>query len=390
MADLTAATPPATASTPSATAKVVPPPLVLPEYGGACVDGLTPGLLAPPAQRPEWLPAPLRHAAQVVLLVLDGLGWSQLQDRRELAPVLSGLDGVPISTVAPTTTATALSSLALGMAPAAHGIVGYKFAVQGPSGTEVLNVLRWTTSSGDARPFLPPAELQPLPAFGGHPVPVVSRADFSGTGFSQAHQRGSREVGWVVPSSMPVLVRRLLGQGEAFVYAYYDGIDKVAHAQGLGELYDAELRAADRMIADLLDVLPPGAVLAVTADHGQVDVGPRAGFVVPDVAARTTLMSGEARFRWLHSPAGGRQDLLECARSIYGREAWVATRDEVLAAGVLGGVPDAAVRLRLGDVVLVPLGDNAYLDPRDSGDARLICRHGGLSADEVLVPLLCG
>ena len=150
------------------------------------------------------------------------------------------------------------------------------------------------------------------------------------------------------------------------------------------------LSAVDRAVAALLSALPPGAVLAVTADHGQVEVGHRAAFVAPEVAARSPLMSGEARFRWLHSRPGGADDLYECARAVYGSEAWVATRDEVLDAGVLGGVPGEEVRARLGDVVVVPLGDNAYLDPRDVGDAKLVCRHGGLSPSEVLVPLLCG
>ena len=76
-------------------------------------------------------------------------------------------------------------------------------------------------------------------------VPVVSRADFSGTGFSQAHQQGVREVSWHLPSSIPLLVRGLLKAGEPFVYAYYEGVDKIAHATGLGELYGAELNFAD-------------------------------------------------------------------------------------------------------------------------------------------------
>jgi hypothetical protein len=362
---------------------------MLPDYGRACIDSLTPALMAPPGQRPAWLPGLLGHASQVVLLVLDGLGWLQLQDRLGVAPVLAAMEGREITSVAPTTTATALTSLALGLAPAAHGIVGYKFAVDGPTGREVLNVLRWSTSSGDARQFLAPVDVQPQPAFGGRPTPVVSRSAFSGTGFSQAHQRGAREVGWVVPSSMAVLVRRLQDEGEPFVYAYYDGIDKVAHADGLGDLYAAELGAADRMVSDLLGTMVPGSVLAVTADHGQVDVGPRARFVAPEVAGRAALMSGEARFRWLHSYPERTAELLECARSVYGDEAWVATRDQVLEAGVLGGIPDEKACRRLGDVVMVPLGDQGYLDPKDAGDARLVCRHGGLSPAEVLVPLLC-
>lgn len=369
---------------------VLPAPFLMPSYGDACLDSLVPALMAAPGGRPSWLPAPASVAGQVVLLVLDGLGWLQLQERAHVAPVLAGLEGGPLSSVAPTTTATALSSLTLGTTPAGHGILGYKFLVNGPSGREILNALRWTTVSGDARQFFPPAQAQPLPAFGGHSVPVVSRADFAGTGFSQAHQRGGRDVGWVVPSSMPPLVRDVLGQGHPFVYAYYDGIDKVAHATGLGDLYSAELAFVDQMVSALLSVLPPGAALVVTADHGQVDASARARPVVPQVAAEAQLMSGDARFRWLHSRPGRADALFERAASAYGDEAWVATREQVVSTGILGGVPTPEACERLGDVAMVPYGGDAYLDPGDGGDARLICRHGGLSADEMLVPLVAG
>jgi predicted AlkP superfamily pyrophosphatase or phosphodiesterase len=320
--------------------------------------------------------------------VVDGLGWRQLQDRAHLTPIMASLDGEPISSVAPTTTATALTSLALGMAPAAHGIVGYKFAVNGPSGREVLNVLRWTTRSGDARQFLPPRSVQPVPAFEGVSVPVVTKADFSNSGFTQAHERGARDVPWHVPSSIPALVRRLLLDDEPLVYAYYDGVDRVAHATGLGELYDAELGFVDWLVGQILSSMPSGTVLALVADHGQVDVGPHAGVVAPQVAAESELFSGEARFRWLHGRPGRLDALVELAHGVYGTEAWVATREEIVDTGVLGGVPSQEALERLGDVALIPLGLSAYLDPTDAGDAKLVCRHGGLTPEEVLVPLL--
>jgi hypothetical protein len=369
-------------------AQALPEPLMMPAYGGACLSSLVPALLAAPKQRPAWLPAPLREASQVVLLVVDGLGWLQLQPRAQLAPVMAALEGGPITSVAPTTTATALTSLALGMTPAEHGILGYKFLVDGPSGKEVLNVLRWSTSSGDARKFLPPSVVQPRPAFGGSEVPVVSRADFSGTGFSQAHQKGVREVSWHLPSSIPLLVRGLLRAGEPFVYAYYEGVDKIAHATGLGELYGAELGFADRLVSQILSVLPEGAALGITADHGQVDIGGRAAVVAPQVAVESSGMSGESRFRWLHSWPGRADILLDRAVARYSDEAWVATRDEVVSSGVLGGVPSEEALGRLGDVLIVPRGDYAYLDPTDLGEAKLVSRHGGLTPEEMLVPLL--
>jgi hypothetical protein len=180
----------------------------------------------------------------------------------------------------------------------------------------------------------------------------------------------------------------LLGEGEPFVYAYYEGVDKIAHATGMGELYGAELSFADSLVCELLSVLPNGAALGIVADHGQVDVGARAVVIAPEVAAESAMMSGEPRFRWLHSLPGRADVLMERALARYGEEAWVATRDEVVGSGVFGANPSEEALRRLGDVVLVPFGDNAYLDPADPGEAKLVSRHGGLTPEEMLVPLL--
>jgi hypothetical protein len=363
-------------------------PPIRPDYGGACLDALAPALMAPPGERPGWLPAPARDAEQVVLLVLDGLGWEQLQVHRALTPAMSDMAGGAITSVVPTTTATALTSIALGQPPARHGVVGYRLRVAGPTGDEVLNVLRWRTVSGDARPFLPPVAFQPTPAFAGRGVPVVTRAEFLTTGFTVAHLSGTRQVGWWLPSGLPVEVRSLLDRGERFVYAYYDGVDKVAHISGFGRHYDAELIAADRLVADLRAVLPSGAVLVVTADHGQVEVGPAVAPVDDAVAAETVMMSGEGRFRWLHARPGGAAALAEAARHRYGAEAWVWTVDQLDEGGWFGGPLTPVLRRRLGDVALVPFLPVAYQDPADTGELRLVCRHGSLTAAEMLVPCL--
>ena len=123
-------------------------------------------------------------------------------------------------------------------------------------------------------------------------------------------------------------MRSLLRAGEPFVYAYYDGIDKVAHEYGLGEHYDAELAAADRLVGDLSRQLPPAAALVVTADHGQVEVGDNIVELHRDVAGHVAFQSGEGRFRWLHARPGRATALLEAARACHGRQAWVAPGDE--------------------------------------------------------------
>ncbi len=302
------------------------PAPVLPDYGGACLTSVVPALLATVAgsgatgepDAPGWLPAPVHGASQVVLLVLDGLGWEQLQRFGAAAPTLASASGGPITSVAPTTTATALTSLTTGVSPSVHGVVGYRLRVDldGPGANgpgEVMNVLRWRTSRGDMRRHLPPPQFQRVAPFGGRGVPAVTRSEFASTGFTAAHLTGARLHGWSVPSALVVNVRRLLGSGESFVYAYYDGLDKVAHEHGLGDHYVQELAAVDRLVGDLLGVLPHGAVLAVTSDHGQVEVGNATRLPAPALFDMVELLSGEGRFRWLHVRPGSLDDAVATA-----------------------------------------------------------------------------
>jgi Type I phosphodiesterase / nucleotide pyrophosphatase len=362
---------------------VVHEPL-LPDYGGACVTNVMPALLGHPDDAPRWIPGVAVAARQVVLFVLDGMGWEQLAARRPLAPTLSAMEGGPITTVAPSTTSTALTSITTGLPPGEHGIVGYRMAVHG----EVLNVLRWSTAAGDAHQSLPPAKLQSSPPFLGQRPPVVTRAEYRRSGFTGAHLEPARFWGYRTMATMLAEVEGLLARGEPFVYAYYDGLDKVAHEYGLGEYYDAELAWIDQVVDRIVSRLPAGAALVVIADHGQVQTGDAIVELAPAVLGECSMQSGEARFRWLHARPGRAGALWEAAAEHHGADAWVVTRDEIVAAGWFGPVVTEAARSRLGDVALVAHTNVAFHDPHDVGPYELIGRHGSLTPAEILVPLL--
>ena len=374
------------AQQPAPHAPVLHPPVPnLPDYAGACIANVAAALGAGATTTPDWLPEPAAGARQVVLLVIDGLGWDQLNARRSLAPFLSAMTGGPITSVAPTTTATALTSITTGLPPARHEVVGYRVRVDRD---DVLNVLRWRTGAGDAIDQVDPAMFQSQPVFGGRQPVVVTRTEFGPTGFTLAHLPGVRLQGWRTASSLAVEVGDALRAGETFVYAYYDGIDKIAHERGFGPFYDAELRTADRLVADVAAQLPAGAALVVTADHGQVEVGPATLPIPGEVTALTSLVSGEGRFRWLHAAPGRQADLLDACREAFGTKAWVRTVDELEDEGWYGGRLTAAGRGRLGDVAVIPFEPIAVTDPADSGEFTLRCRHGSATAAEMFVPLL--
>ena len=357
----------------------------IPEYRGANVCGIVPGLLGG-ANLPDWMPPAVADASAVVVLVLDGLGWRQLEQRANVAPVLNSLAGGPISTVAPSTTATALSSIATGLTPAEHGILGYRMLMRGA----VTNMLRWATDEGVRRHDVSPREFQPARAFCGQRVPYVTSQELIGSSFSDAHLFGGVAHGYRALSSLPVVVSELVRSGATFVHAYYPGVDKIAHERGFGEFYDAELACADRMVDDLLNRLPRDAVVLVTADHGQVEVRDRLLYPSDDLLRLIELQSGEGRMRWMHARPGAEVELFEAACEEFGGVAWVRRRSEAIAEGWFGPHFPAPMNGRLGDVVIAPFAPVSLFEEADSGPFNLICRHGSLTEDEVLVPLIAG
>jgi predicted AlkP superfamily pyrophosphatase or phosphodiesterase len=307
-----------------------------------------------------------------------------LQEHKAMAPVLTTFDGGPVTSVAPTSTASGLMSIVTGRPPSVHGIAGYRLAV----GDQSLDILKWTTRDGDARDTINPTQFQVQPPFAANRVPVVTRKHFAGTGFSSALFRDSPIHGYSALSGLPVEVWKLANAGEQFIFAYYDGLDTVAHAHGLSEHYDAELYTVDRLVRDLLAGLPAGCALVVTSDHGQVQVGGRNVSIDQDVEDFCTMYSGEGRFRWLHTSPDRVDALVGLCRERFGELAWVMTRDEAVATNMFGGPLPDWILSRLGDVVLIAREPVAFRDPTHNHENQMQCRHGSLTAAEMYVPLL--
>jgi hypothetical protein len=217
---------------------------------------------------------------------------------------------------------------------------------------------------------------------------MVGKGELEGSGFTSAHLDGVRMHGWRLMSSIPVLLGELLRAGEPLVYAYYDGIDRAAHERGFGPFYDAELVLVDRLVDDIVAAMPTGAVLLVTADHGQVHVGANTRAPGAAVLARTRSQSGEGRFRWLHARAGAASELFDAAVDAHHDVAWVVSREQVIDEGWFGPSVPTPIAGRLGDVALVARDAVSFDDPADSGPYPLVCRHGSLTSAEMLVPLL--
>jgi hypothetical protein len=356
---------------------------VLPDYSGPNIVNVVPALLG--RRRVEWLPEPVTGASTVVLLVLDGLGWEAICSHPDEMPEVTALAGGVITTVVPSTTPVALTSIATGLPPSRHGITGFRIRLDGT----VLNAIRWQQADGKRPPD--PALFQRQEVFGGRAVPVVTKQEFRGSGLTGAHLRGTEFLGWQTTAILVEHVRAQANAGAPFVYAYYPGVDEVAHAYGLdAPFYPAELAAADRLVGALLDALPAHATLLVTADHGQVNLGPDSWIGLGALDSMVAVYAGDARFRYLHARSGAAGELLAAATSLLGADAWVVSRDQLFDEGWLGPDPIGATRARVGDVVLAAKGPVGFVDPTFPRETGLRSAHGSLTPAEMEVPLVAG
>ncbi len=378
---------------------------VRPTGGPAIVPPLAADLDPFDSRRPE---------GPVLLFVVDGFGWFPFSAwcRRSRAPSASAwaAGARPITTVYPTTTVSALTSLSSGTTPAQHGIVGPNLYL--PRLDAVVDVLRMARLGSPGREELVDAAWSPADVSGAPPLfgrglrgTAISRHAFARTGFNRVLYEGAEFVGYATASDLAHALVGVLGRGDPppVVFAYWDELDTVQHLRGTDPgLHDLEVDRLAHLLGHVARALGPGRARAistiVTADHGFVPVVPELQIRLdrlPDVTAEMEgPLAGDRRSGFVRARPG-RIDALEAALA---RRLPPGTRilrtDDVLAAGLFGPPPfHPELRARVGDLVILPPVPSGLLSPSPRPESRspeFLGSHSGLDGAELLVPLLRG
>ena len=372
-----------------------------PAYGKASLADLLPSVSAvlgvPGAHDVLGLSRHLDGITKIAVLLVDGLGAENLPAVAPHAPVVAALAagagghaGV-LTSGFPSTTPVSLVTLGSGALPGAHGVLG--FTTRKPDGG-ILNHIQWGDEP-DPRRWQPVPTRLETAAAAGVAVTVVSRPEFEGTGLTVAANRGAAFRGAADPVALAteMLAALRASTAPALVYGYHPDLDRCGHEDGVGSpSWRAAAVAVDKLVERLVDELPPGCALLITADHGQLNV-PESRRVElagdPALTAGLVAVAGEPRVRYLHVEDGALADVLATWRAVLGERAWVLTRAEAIEAGWYGPVPPAH-QGRIGDVVVICLDRDVVLatgwEPPVVG--RLVAYHGSVTAAEMNVPLL--
>ena len=397
---------------------------LLPDYQGGSILNLpaslchwlgAPGLGSAVPLRQELL-NPFGEVRRVIEVLVDALALHRLQRWMAdgSAPVWDTLaDGgllAPLTSIVPSTTSAALTSLWTGRSTAEHGIAGYELWLK-EYGVVTNMILHSPISYRNDVGSLVKAGFKPetylnMPMLGthlaAHGVKSYALQDQSiiKSGLSQMFFKDVDVRGFNTYADLWVNLRHLVEKQPAerqYIWVYTGEVDHFGHFYGPDdERTAAEFTQFSAAFEQLfLNRLSPaarrGTLLVLTADHGQVDTHPDNHYELrshPGLAERLHILpTGENRLIYLfHRPGQGQALRAYMERAWPGQYAFLEPAQAVQA-GLFGpGQPHPRLLDRLGDLVAAARG-SAYLWWADR-DNQMAGRHGGLTSEEMLVPFL--
>lgn len=377
---------------------------------------------APPLGAPGLDPALLKTLGgpyrRVILTLVDALAYHRLQRWMQAGPAGSAWRmlverGVfaPLTSVAPSTTTAALTSLWTGRSPAEHGMPGFELWLKEYG--VVANMIqhrpinfRGASSDGLERAGFKPEEVLPFPTLGQHlrtngvlPLSYHHRSIVQSS-LSRMLLHGAEPGAYFSANDLWVnLRRRIEAEPDRRLYAwvYWDALDNLGHYYGPDdERCQAEFEAFGEALQRLfIERLPPAlradTLLLISADHGQITAPPDDYYHLyghPNLTRRLHLQpTGEGRLAYLYIRPGQTEAVHEYIQRAWPNQFALVDSAYAIDAGLFGpGEPHPALLDRVGDLIAIAKG-SAYLWWSGKKN-NLIGRHGGLHADEMLVPFL--
>jgi hypothetical protein len=337
---------------------------------------------------------------QVILWVIDGLGYDYLCAHPQAVHLNAALQD-RMTSVYPPTTASAITTFLTGEAPQQHGLTGW-FVYFKELGT-ILSVLPGRTRFGaaaygkygvDALRLLnhtPFTDRISVESFNLSPSHIVD-SDFNLTHLGKSQAIGYRSLSDLCQKTLDIAKR----PGERYLYLYWPELDSIGHRAGIwSKEAERHLLEIDQAFHDLCQGLNGSdTLLIVCADHGQIDSLPEQTITLNDhhELSKSLIMplSGEPRSAYCYLRSGYDacfdEAIAQLPHGLYSNYASAKLIED----NWFGlGEPHHCLQDRVGDRVVLMhkqamIRDNLFQEK----PYQMIGVHGGLSSAELWVPLI--
>lgn len=382
-----------------------------PDYDGYCFAAVPETALSPLSDEfDRRLPADVydgvdTDVSQVVVLLLDGLGWDQWHRDVDYAPFLDAFDArgtvTPLTSVYPTETAAAITTMHTGQPPSQHGLLGWYQYVDGYDG--LIQTLPFTTHDGEpltdvvedvdrsdlheGRSLYPDAEAAGVDAHLYQPSSF--EADTDGATDHPYYNVADA----VAELRLDLDAAVAADDGPAYRYLYVPEIDALAHHVGTNhDRYRAQVRfVTEALRSELFDRLGAEAaaetLLVVTADHGLTDTDPETNVDLRETPVwdhvGDTLPAGAPRNVQFH--VDDPEATAAALHETFGDDVLTVTREAYLERELFGAGTCETFERRAPDLVAVHRSKGMWWE-----EAGFVGMHGGLTREEMFVPFAAG
>ncbi len=379
---------------------------VPPDYSGQGIVNLVQSIATAcggVARYPELAALPaatLAEARHIVLLVIDGLG-QRLLASHPACPNLQRHAIASIGSVFPSTTASAITTLMSGLAPAQHALTGWHMHFQEIGRTLAILPLTPRGAPPLESPESLPARLCAYPTLFSQLAReswALTPRSIAGSPFNAWHTRGATSLAHASPDELFAQIAGLLKSAKAprYVYAYTADLDSQSHRHGCASAPARRtLAALDQGFGELLRAAQGSdSWLLVCADHGFIDSPPARVVDLADHPPLAALLArplcGERRAAYCYVAPAKRAAFAAYVSEHLAHCAELRASAELIDAGWFGPPPcHPQLAARVGDYTLV-MKDDWTIKDQVPGERphRLLGVHGGVSADEMVVPLV--
>ena len=336
------------------------------------------------------------RAEHYVVVVVDGMGMHLVGRLAEADPLRAGM-AFELQTVCPSSTAPALTTLATALPPAHHAVPGWWTYLPdaGVTATILPFIERFSerplqVDVQEAFPAAVMASRYRRDCFWVSPQPITSSV-YSRYASGDAPRHGYQSMSVAIQA----IDRRIaLAEGPTFTYFYVPFVDTAQHTHGPDAATAKRIFGRVRARLGLLcDALQGRARIIVTADHGQIGIDERHRHVLdrtdPLVAMLRHPPTCEPRASAFHVKDGQRAAFEAAFRERFGDAFALLTVDDVSALRLLGPSPlSAETHRRLGDFMAIPRGLDVILYEPKKTLREMRGFHGGMTRDEMMVPLI--
>ena len=384
----------------------------LPDYDGDCISNVGGSILQSYAiSQLRTLRKPLPKKRHTVLFFVDSLGEAMWQSEikkqpdllRHLKPFLK--EHRVIRSTVPSTTNTVITSLVSGMTPAEHRWIGYHTYVKEVGA--IINGLRLHTVTGsdpitstgiDAHHLIPIVPWFLFLQAKGVPCVLLSKSDLIDTPFGHVMYRGTHPIGYDDATEMMTLLSHLIQSATKkplFIFVYWDNFDRHSHE------YGPDSQMLHNSFADFFTLFAKYALtsltqndqIIMTGDHGHLSIPKEHTVWIndhPKLFSHLLLPPFcEPRLPCLAVKEGQKEAVKNYFAKHFPKEfTLLETTPSLLEAffGKSEHVED--VRDRVGDFIAVPSSTHALKYSYTQARTAMAGRHGGLSREEMEVPLL--